>query len=225
MVHEPSALGWNAHSAIVAQKQGGDLEEATWLAFLTVAIGGRGGQDPWRAVRFTYSGFGLHPLRWSAVRDDQQPIIESITRSNWTRAELMFGNHRKFESPERLVKTLVTYAEAVREHGSQRAWLAESHLGDPARFSRLMADLGAVSRFGRLARYDFLTLLWSLDLFDLVPDGVHLDGATGPLRGARRVFGSSLAIGELERETVELASELRVTYPALEDALCNWQKH
>ena len=55
-------------------------------------------------------------------------------------------------------------------------------------------------------------------------------GATGPLRGARLLFGgdpnASLGATTLDQWLVELDAELDLYFgmQVLEDALCNWQK-
>ena len=85
-----------------------------------------------------------------------------------------------------------------------------------------------VLRFGRLGKFDFLALLGRLNLAPIKPGSTYLAGATGPLRGARLLFGGSptaqLNGTTLEEWLRELDAELDVGMQVLEDALCNWQK-
>ncbi|WP_241150495.1 hypothetical protein, partial [Pseudomonas viridiflava] len=52
--------------------------------------------------------------------------------------------------------------------------------------------------------------------------------ATGPVKGARLLFGGKTSAGisarELETKIQQLDSELGVGMQVIEDALCNWQK-
>ena len=62
-------------------------------------------------------------------------------------------------------------------------------------------------------------------MYPLAPDRVYLRGASGPLHGARMLFGArSEDPDRLDRRATDLANQLGVTVGAMEDALCNWQK-
>ena len=90
---------------------------------------------------------------------------------------------------------------------------------------RFYDSLDAVTRFGRTARFDFLSLIDRLELADIAPGHAYLAGATGPLRGARLLYGDDdRPTRELEALVVELETYLGVGFDPLEDALCNWQK-
>lgn len=60
------------------------------------------------------------------------------------------------------------------------------------------------------------------------PDLAYLTQATGPLRGARLLFGgatnSNILATTLDAWLVELDSHLGLGMQVLEDSLCNWQK-
>ena len=51
---------------------------------------------------------------------------------------------------------------------------------------------------------------------------IHL-GSTGPLAGARLLFGNGTA-AKLDECVVQLDEKLQVGMQVLEDSLCNWQK-
>ena len=81
-----------------------------------------------------------------------------------------------------------------------------------------------VARFGRLACFDYLATIGKMELAPVEPDSAYLSSATGPLKGARLLFGSDEPPGVLDRRLLDLDAELNVGQHALEDALCNWQK-
>ncbi|MBO0876130.1 MAG: hypothetical protein J2P19_22350 [Pseudonocardia sp.] len=85
-----------------------------------------------------------------------------------------------------------------------------------------------MARFGRTARFDYLTMLGKIGLAEVEPDCAHLVGSTGPQRGARlllegRKNGAPTA-QLLEKRIASVQEALDISYDVLEDALCNWQK-
>jgi hypothetical protein len=89
-------------------------------------------------------------------------------------------------------------------------------------------SMGAVARFGRTAKFDYLAMLGKLALAEIEPDSAYVIDATGPLIGARLLFGgsrqSALSARILDAWLVDLDSFLMVGMQPLEDAICNWQK-
>jgi hypothetical protein len=85
--------------------------------------------------------------------------------------------------------------------------------------------MSAVSSFGRTAKFDYLTMLGKLGLAEIEPPTPYMSGATGPLEGARLLFGRPrLTANSAERLVVELGTQLKVGMQVMEDSLCNWQK-
>ena len=84
--------------------------------------------------------------------------------------------------------------------------------------------MSAVARFGRTARFDYLTMVGKLGLAAIEPPSTYMEGSTGPVRGARLLFGGRENATTLDSWLVELEAELHVGMQVLEDALCNWQK-
>ena len=80
-------------------------------------------------------------------------------------------------------------------------------------------------RFGRTAAFDLLLFLGQMGVVDVAPEACHLAGATGPLQGARRLWGAARPTQELEQLAAELARYLEVSPDIIEDALCNWNKN
>ena len=67
-------------------------------------------------------------------------------------------------------------------------------------------------------------MLNDLKLIEVTPSSCHLVGATGPLEGARRLWGPEKRPSELQRIADVLAVSLDVSPEVMEDTLCNWQK-
>jgi hypothetical protein len=226
-------------AALVAQKEG-ELEEAFWLVFLFVHFGKnrRGG---WRYAREVYGRLGRGD-RW----DWQSVSTRTEEFRRWladNRAELErkdppggFGNHRKYESldahsPHGTGAAVATYVKWVTEHGSH-AQLVQTMLnradGDPRKAFDLMYHDMDVARFGRTARFDYLTMLAKIDLAPIAPASAYIAGSTGPAAGARLLFHGDAASGTsnkvIEDRVAELDGYLTVGMQVLEDALCNWQK-
>lgn len=95
-------------------------------------------------------------------------------------------------------------------------------------FGYLYSSMTSVRRFGRLAKFDYLTMLDKLGLAPIEAGSAYLAEATGPLRGARLLFAGSpdarVNGRSLDDQLVRLDEFLGVGMQALEDAICNWQK-
>jgi hypothetical protein len=87
-----------------------------------------------------------------------------------------------------------------------------------------MDELAPLVSFGRTGRFDLLTLLGNLGVYELTPPRLYLVGATGPKDGARRVLPGRRRLRDLDDELSALARGLGVEVEAMEDALCSWQK-
>jgi hypothetical protein len=96
-------------------------------------------------------------------------------------------------------------------------------------FDQLYRSMNKVASFGRMARFDYLTMIAKLGMADIRPPSAYIRESTGPMRGARLLFDgmtdSPTTGGELDKRVGELDQYLRVGPQALEDAICNWQKN
>jgi hypothetical protein len=225
---DPRDPDWDPFGAIVELHAQGHIEEATWLALLATHIGGHDdeGDDFWHALRLVYSGLGDARLSWSRVLADPVELVRWQERHDRQLEELRFGNHRKFESWKQLAPVLQSYVAGVKGRGGEQRLLFERPgLSATENFDRLMQELSFIYRFSRLGIYDLLCLLGNLRVYALKPGRLYLRGATGPLDGARRLFGEDADPDRLDAQGCDLASRLCVSIDAMEDALCNWQKH
>lgn len=222
--HDPD---WEPLGAIVELHAQGDVEEATWLAFLATHVGGREDdqQDFWRAVRAVYAGLGDARLTWTRVIANPEELVRSQEQHDRQLAGLRFANHRKYESWKQLARVLQSYVAGIRGRGgSQRSLFERPSLSPTQNFDRLMEELSFIYRFSRLGIYDLLCLLGDLRVYALTPGRLYLRGATGPLNGAYRLFGEDADAYRLDERGCDLAARLGVPIDAMEDALCNWQK-
>ncbi|WP_137939909.1 hypothetical protein [Chitinivorax sp. B] len=218
----------------------GNAEEACWLVFLATHFG-KHRSAGWRLVRDVYGALGTgRPWSWVRISADPNGL------SQWLGANYQqltgdgiprhFGNHRKYEtlrptSEKGTGAVVASYVDWVQQYGSHQqlfqAAMDETGANSHTAF-RWLYDSMSVLRFGRTAKFDYLTMLTKLQLAPIVADSAYLIGATGPLRGARLLFGGStraaLTVPALDGWLVELAQVLEIGMQEMEDALCNWQK-
>ena len=96
---------------------------------------------------------------------------------------------------------------------------------DPQKaFRELYRTMDGIASFGRTARFDYLTMIGKLRLAPIEPDSTYMQSSTGPLRGARLLFGVQASPAQLDQWLIKLDARLGVGMQVLEDALCNWQK-
>jgi hypothetical protein len=215
--------------------QHGNAEEAFWLVFLFVHFGKhvRGG---WRYVREVYGRLG-EGGSWDWLTTSRNPTAFrawlNAHQSQLKRPGAGFGNHRKYESLDAysaagtgaVVESYIGWVGASRAHQQLVAETLERSQGSPeVTFERLYESMRAVTRFGRLARFDYLAMLGKLELAQISPGSPYLDGSSGPLRGARLLFGRHEQAATFDGWIAELGAHLGFGMQVLEDALCNWQK-
>lgn len=227
--------------AAVLAIRDGDPEEAYWLVFLFVHFG-RHATGGYRYIRDVYGRLGDNPeWRWPEVsadpgefrdwlRDNQDQIRNSGVPGG-------FGNHRKYQSLDAdkdngTGEGVTSYVSWVMQHGSHEQLMehaAQVSSDDPMEaFDTLYRSMSGVASFGRLARFDYLTMVGKLELANLEPGSVYLADASGPTAGARLLLAgnraSPITPGQMEPEIDRLAHHLEIGMQAAEDAICNWQK-
>jgi hypothetical protein len=232
----PRDVGFHPYQAIVERLSEGDKEEAIWLSFLVTACGMLDHGDAWCSVRSLYGAFGgREPWTWPRIRGNPALFRAWLLEHRAEVRGLEFGNHRKFETHDPMkagnigdiVESYVAWIEG-EGGGSQGAIFEEAvrSAAPDAAFEMLYRRI-EVKRFGRTAKFDWLCLLGNLRIFTIAPGKCYLRGSSGPLIGARRLFGGGKgrrSIEDLDSEATELARGLGVPIEAIEDTLCNWQK-
>ena len=227
--------------AAVIHRRQGNIEEACWLVFLATHFG-KHRTTRWRLTQDIYGGLGAEtPWSWEKI------IVKLDEFGCWLKANYgtltgdgtprHFGNHRKYEtlrpsSNKGTAAVITSYVNWILRHGSHVrlfADAAELSYGDPRATFRKLYHSMDVLRFGRTAKFDYLTMLGKLRLAPIEADSAYLIGATGPLRGAHLLFEGSvtangLTVYELDAWLLQLAETLGLGMQEMEDALCNWQK-
>ena len=235
---EPNDVRFDPLKAAVIHLRRGNTEEAFWLIFLFVHFG-KHANGGWRYLREVYGRLGSG-RRWDWVSTSSDPSAFRIWLDTHE-AELRrkgvpggFGNHRKYESLSghsangtgAVVGSYVNWILGAGSHVALvQSVIVEAGGDRRGAFDRLYRSMAAsVLRFGRLARFDYLTMLSKLRLAEIEPGSIYMHGSTGPLRGARQLFGGKYQAADLDQWLVELDRELNVGMQVLEDAICNWQK-
>ncbi|ESZ46530.1 alpha-glutamyl/putrescinyl thymine pyrophosphorylase clade 3 protein [Mesorhizobium sp. RSR565B] len=235
---DPASGMFDPLKAAVLHLRAGRRDEAYWLVFLATHFG-KHQADGWELTRQIYGKVG-GPSRWDWAAISQNPgafrpwlaVNEQLLRI-WR-----FSNHRKYESlradstkgTARVFETYVAWVGPPRTHAGMIHDLhVEVGQNPQAVFDKMYRSMDDVMRFGRLGRFDFLTMLGKLGIAPIEPGSAYLwHSATGPLRGARLLFGgaanANLRASELDDLLLQIDAKLKVGMQALEDSLCNWQK-
>jgi len=188
-----------------------DLEQATWMAFLTVYLSPLQGDDPFVGIRRALDA------EWRA---GELPDLGGIPLGPRTSHDPARGN-----------ATLRAYLQWTHGASGWAAGAAEVFVGEPAwtaqrRFERLFERL-TLPGLARMGRYDLLVTLGRIGLYELRAESLHVGGARGAegqdltTVAAKRLFG----IGEplhLERRARQLAEAMSVPVEALDLAFANW---
>lgn len=236
---DAGAASFNPIKAAVWQQQHGNLEEACWLVLLATHFG-KHGRHGWGLLRAVYGGLGGRPWNWARVSTNLQGFRQWLAAHEAALHQAGgFGNHRKYEtlvppgSAQGTADTVAGYVGWVSAAGSHAALLGAAQAGATPQqaFDHLYRQLAVVPRFGRTARFDYLTMLGKLGFASLEPGSAYLNQATGPRRGARLLFGGDinapLRTASLTTSLGQLQAHLQLPFgfQVLEDALCNWQKN
>ena len=231
---DPHSNQFDADRAIVYHLQQGDIDEAAWLIFLTTHFGKPAGSG-WKRLTDVYGRLGRGRWDWIAVSSDVASF-EKWLAVNWQRIGGKFGNHRKYETlrPDSakgtatVVKSYVEWIGPSRSHRAHFAAAIRAAGNDPHTIFDALYRGMKVQRFGRLAKFDYLSLIGRHGIAPIEAGSAYLDEATGPAKGGRLLFdGSSNGPSDHKKLQLgfnEIASALNVGMQVTEDAICNWQK-
>lgn len=232
---DPSSVNYDPLRAAIYFYRQGEIDEAFWQLFYFVHFGKSLGGG-WRLARDVYSGLGpKHRWTWAKTSRDLPGFRSWMAKEHlkWKGdgVSRAFGNHRKREGYAAIptvVESYVAWVGAKRGHVGLIGEAEKTAGPSPAAvFDHLYGSMN-VHRFGRTARFDYLTMVGKLGFASLEPGVAYLKNATGPKKGARLLLGGERAANidwpDLERRLVELAADLGVGQQVMEDSLCNWQK-
>lgn len=240
-VRDPSYQEFDPFKAAVLYSKTGNISEAWWLVFLATHFG-KHEHDGWRLMRDIYGRLGDGKL-WDWPTISQNPKLfrgwlhANVTRLRSDGVSRRFSNHRKYESlmPPRgrgTADAVESYVDWIGALQSPWDLITAGHKevgqNPQALFRWLYDGMRPVQRFGRLAKFDFLTMIGKLELAPIDPDSAYIDGATGPRRGAGLLFENSTLTKThalvLQTWLDRLDGSLQIGMQAMEDSLCNWQK-
>jgi hypothetical protein len=241
---DPSSDLFDPLKAAVLRQRAGQIDEAFWLVFLSVYFG-KSPRTGWRLARDVYGRLG-GTTHWDWARISSRPhafrqwlSLHEATLSGADGVARQFGNHRKYESldassprgPAAAFETYVRWVGPPRTHPMLIAKASRQAGGDPRKTFALLYQSMTVASFGRTAKFDYLTMIGKLGLGPIQPGSTYMQGATGPQRGARLLFGGTpsarLSSADLDTWLLDLNARLQLGphgMQVLEDALCNWQK-
>lgn len=227
--------------AVLHNRQGRS-DEAFWLVFLATHFG-KHEQDGWRLTRDVYGRLGGPGLwDWGTTSADLPGFRDWVGRNEATLrggdgVKRRFSNHRKYrslraDSKAGLSAVIESYVEWVRPNRGHQGLIRELHtqVGQNPRevFNALYGSMNAVKQFGRLGKFDYLTMLAKLGIAPIEAGSAYVREATGPLPGARLLFvgdaDDKCEDRQLDELLAQLDDELGVGFQVLEDSLCNWQK-
>jgi hypothetical protein len=181
---------------------GQPLEGRTWLAFLIAYLGPLDGDDPFAGVRQARTTWESGEF---AVPDD-----------------VALGPRGANES-SRGGRTIEAYRAWADRAGSQAAaFTGESSWTAERRFARVYERL-ALPGFDRGARFDLLTTLGRLGVYELRAQALGLGGGDSVTLAAKRLLGIGDAL-LLERRAAELAAACELPLEALDLGFYNWER-
>lgn len=230
---DPNDPGFDAERAVAYHAQNGDVDEAAWLVFLMTHFA-RPVDTGWLRLRDVYGRLGQGRWDWATVSGNPA-AFNAWLAANWQGIRGKFGNHRKYESlrpnASRPMSAVVdSYVRWIGPAGHARffADVVRRAGNDPhAIFDVLYREL-PMPTFGRLARFDYLSLIGRYRIAPIAAGSAYLDGATGPAMGARLLLDgqarSATPLHVLQARLDVLDRDLGVGMAVMEDALCNWQK-
>jgi hypothetical protein len=237
---DPTSDAFDPLKAAILHFDAADIDEAFWLIFIFVHFG-KSSRTGWRLARDVYGSLGALPWTWERISGNPKAFrnwlaSHQLTLQGRDGVSRQFGAHRQYLSldattPAGTGAAFVSYVEWVgptRVHRTRIEQAINEADGDRRRaFDALYRSMASVKSFGRLARFDYLTMLGKLQFAAIEPGSTYMSGATGPGRGARLLFGdhaARLSARELDARLIDLAEVANVGMQVMEDALCNWQK-
>lgn len=233
---DPLDDAFNPLKAAVYHIQQGARDEAFWLVFLLTHFS-KHNRLGWALTRAVYGKLGAAPFwSWHEISTNTAAFRPWL-RSNQTQLQgLSFGNHRKYESLREdsdrglanVIEAYVQWIGPPRTH-DEKIQSVIGGINDSHRaFDELYRDASALFRWGRLAKFDHLTMLAKVGLLNIEPGTAYLSGATGPRRGTALLLNNNadfaVNVATAENVLARLGDQLGVGQQELEDSLCNWQK-
>jgi hypothetical protein len=231
----PESEAFDPIKAAAWHHQQQNIDEAFWLAFLSTHFG-RNHRTRWKLVKDIYKGpSNAAYWTWARVKQNPDAFRGWLDMNQETLRNGKFGNHRKYQSlgaynNNGTGHAIASYVEWIGENQNHQNLIDRSIAiagNNPKElFRHFYNSMDGVASFGRMAKFDYLTMVGKLGLVNIEPDSTYMNGATGPFSGARLLFGQNANAATLDEWLFELDSHLNLPFgmQVLEDAICNWQK-
>lgn len=233
---DPSSLAFDPLKAAAWHNSQGNINEAFWLVFLATHFG-KNLRTKWSLVRDVYSGLTNNVVwDWQTITSDLNGFRNWLNDNQVILKERgKIGNHRKYQSlkaynPAGTGAAIATYIDWIGADHKHENLIEDIFLavGDDPKlaFRYLYNSMNDVMSFGRMAKFDYLTMVGKLGLINIIPDSTYMVGATGPFTGGKSLFGQQFNRQILDSYFSELNDHLGLYFgmQVLEDAVCNWQK-
>jgi hypothetical protein len=238
---DPNTPFFDPFKAVPWCQQNGFIDDAFWMIFIGTHFG-KNRRTGWSLAREVFKGgsnFGN--LTWQTINSNFD-IFRQWLQSNLTslKSSGSFGNHRKYQSLDAYSATgtgmaIGSYLDWIGPGQNHQALISNaiSAVGNDRKilFDYLYKSMAQVVSFGRTARFDYFTMVGKFQLADIEPGLTYMNGATGPKRGAKLLFGGNVNAGIEENDLNQYLSQLEqhlglyFGMQILEDSLCNWQKN
>jgi hypothetical protein len=172
-ITDPTLESFNPHKAAVWFKNEGNYDEAFWLVFLATHFG-KHKRFGWNLIRSVYGKLDSQELwTWDKVIEDPGEFgywIENNSEALSDRGK--FSNHRKYESIRKSGQVVSSYVDWIGEGSShlQKIESLDQNEEDPTTlFDILYYSMNSVFRFGRTAKFDYLSMVGKLGLSNIEP--------------------------------------------------------
>ena len=230
--------------AAIIFKRRGMIDEAFWLIFLYIHFS-KNLYSGWRLLQDIYGSLGnSNHWTWERITSDhldfKKWLKNNYNKLTSDKIRRGFGNHRKFEtlnptSPHSTAFVIESYVKWINPPKTHSDMIKETsnEYGNNPRilFEKLYDSMNNVLRFGRLAKFEYLTMIAKLGLAPIEPGKTFLKNSTGPTKGALLLIynniNKKINTTVLEEKLILLENNLSVGkfgMQVLEDAICNWQK-
>lgn len=232
---DPKSDLFDPIKAALLHFQAGNTDEAGWLIFLATHFGYHT-KTRWRSTRMVYGALGGELWTWARTAANPSAFRAWFEQHAAALSTIRFGNHRKYQSiradvRDNLADAVESYVGWVgpnRGHQLMFDEVFQISSNDPrATFEGLYASM-KIRSFGRTGKFDYLTMMSKVGIWDIDPPHPYFGQATGPVDGASLLFTNSrdetLPRTTLSARVVELGDFLGVNMQVMEDSLCNWQK-
>ena len=180
---DPSSHLFDPIRAAAFRMRKGELDEAFWLVFLSTHFG-KHVRYGWELTRAVYGGSNGEIWTWERVSQNVGAfrgwlsVNEAILKAKYA-----FSNHRKYQSLSAysdvgtgaVVASYVSWVAPPRTHLQMIQELHKNVGQDPrVVFDSLYRSMDSVMGFGRLGKFDFLTMLGKVGLAPIEPGSAYL---------------------------------------------------